>query len=260
MTFEKALTCSAVVLLAAGIVGCGDEQGPLADGTANVADRSGSDVSQTTPEISHDAAEIRKLIPQASAMAWPDMQKLVTSPTPPKEADVEEKSLTLLLFTLASASSQRASNSEKAERIENASTARDLPVPADPSTEPPLAESQVPALANDAREEQFQFLSPRIPKPARLAQEVCRGVGQGDNFVPQGPITFLHADRITDCSCEVNGDTAKGTVSFEVPDLYRGKVDYVAERKDDAWRIHEFVMSAYGIHIVRNAEGRWEKK
>ena len=84
-------------------------------------------------------------------------------------------------------------------------------------------------------------------------------VKKGEKVAPQGPVTFLHADRITGCTCEVNGDTAKGTVSFEVPELYRGKVDYAAKRKDGTWQIQEFIMSAYDIHVIRNEEGKWQK-
>lgn len=263
MTFENAWTCTVVLLLVAGILGCGDEQGPIADETTIVTDRPGLDGSQ--PNTSNDAAEIQKLIPEASAMARQDMERLATYPTPPKEADVEEKSLTLMLLTLNPASSQQPASSHGDEPvskpIEKTSTEQALPEPAGPTEEASSAESQLPEPANDNRKEQFQFLTPRIPKPSRIAQEIYRGTRQPDGtIVPQGPVTFLHADRITDCSCEADGDTAKGTVSFEVSQLYQGKVDYVAKRRGGSWQIQEFIMSAYDIHLVRNAEGKWEKK
>ena len=43
-------------------------------------------------------------------------------------------------------------------------------------------------------------------------------------------MTLVHADRIRGVTCEVKGDTATGTVSYEVPKLYRGKFNYVAQR------------------------------
>ena len=46
-----------------------------------------------------DAAEIRKLVPAASAMSKADFEKLAYSETAPKASDVEEKSLTFLLLT-----------------------------------------------------------------------------------------------------------------------------------------------------------------
>jgi hypothetical protein len=230
-----------------------------------VDERPDPELSSPQPNADDVAAEIRKLIPEASAMARQDLERLATYSTAPKEADVEEKSLTLMLFTLNLPAARRPTGSNVDEVVskpsEKASIEQILPEPAGPVEEPPFAESQLPALANDQRKEQFQFLTSRIPKPARIAQEIYRGTRQPDGTIaPQGSVTFLHADRITGCSCKVDGDTATGTVAFEVPELYRGKVDYVAVRKDDSWQIREFIMSAYGIHLVRDAEGKWKKK
>lgn len=264
MTFEKAWMCAVMLFLIIVIAGCGNEPTPIADGTGIVAERSDPDVSAPQPNTSDVAAEIQKLIPEASAMAWEDMKKLIQSPMPPKEADVQEKSLTLILLTLKPPSARLVARSKRDDpvspRIAKSSPEPALPEPAEPTKQAFSAGSQSSDLGNDERKEQFQFLTQRIPKAARLLQEFCRGVGSGENFQPQGPVTFLHADRITDCSCEVNGDTATGTVSFEVPELYRGNVDYVATRVGEVWEIQEFIMSAYHIHLVRNADGKWEKK
>lgn len=46
------------------------------------------------------AAEIRGLIPKASAMAREDFEKLARSTTTPRTSDLENKSLSLMLFTL----------------------------------------------------------------------------------------------------------------------------------------------------------------
>jgi hypothetical protein len=48
-------------------------------------------------------------------------------------------------------------------------------------------------------------------------------------------------------------------VSFTAPGLYSGKVEFVARRKDDAWRIEEFRLFNYGIKTVRGADGKWRK-
>ena len=75
------------------------------------------------------------------------------------------------------------------------------------------------------------------------------------------PATMIHADRITDCTChQVNGDQYAGTVSYEVPNLYRGKFDYVAKRSGGKWQITELSMSAYKIHLVRGEDGKWGAK
>jgi hypothetical protein len=49
-------------------------------------------------------------------------------------------------------------------------------------------------------------------------------------------------------------------VSFEVPGLYQGKVQYAAQRHHGKWLITEFIMPAYGIHLVRADDGLWKEK
>ena len=116
----------------------------------------------------------------------------------------------------------------------------------------------LPLTDDKEAKEQFRYLTKVIPPPADIAREFYRGdLRVGKVTLSKGPVTCIHADRITDCTCKVDGDVAKGTVSFEVPRLYKGKVEYVAKRKDDKWQIEEFIMSAYGIHVVRNARGMW---
>ena len=73
-------------------------------------------------------------------------------------------------------------------------------------------------------------------------------------------MTFVHTDRITDFTCIVHADKAAGTVSFKVTGLYQGKVDYIAQRLGGKWFIVEFIMPAYGIHIVRADNGQWKEK
>ena len=71
---------------------------------------------------------------------------------------------------------------------------------------------------------------------------------------------MIHADRITGCTCEVQGDTATGVVSYKVPKLYQGQIEYVAKRKGDTWEITEFIMPVRKIHVVRSKKGAWELK
>lgn len=94
-------------------------------------------------------------------------------------------------------------------------------------------ESAGNALAAMVKPGRIEFLK-SAPKPGDIAREVYRlGMRIGEFTLLNGPVTFTHADRITDFTCDVEGDVAKGTVSFKVPDLYQDKVDYVAKRKDD---------------------------
>jgi hypothetical protein len=71
---------------------------------------------------------------------------------------------------------------------------------------------------------------------------------------------MIHADRITDCTCTVDGDTATGTVSFMVPKLYQGQVNYVARRREGKWKIEEFIMPLHKIHIAVADNGKWVQK
>ena len=99
-----------------------------------------------------------------------------------------------------------------------------------------------------------------IPKPSELAAEIYRVRRIGSLIIPLGPVTAIHAERITDFTCTVDDDDAQGTVSFKVPDLYQGKVQYVAQRKNGKWQITEFLLPAHGIHIVRGDSGLWSEK
>jgi hypothetical protein len=113
---------------------------------------------------------------------------------------------------------------------------------------------------DEKSKEQFRFLTDRYPKPSTLARELHRERRTGERRILLGPVTFIHADRITDFKCKVNGDTAAGTVSFKVPELYQGQVEYVAQKLGGKWFISEFIMPAYRIHVVRGDDGLWKQK
>ena len=70
----------------------------------------------------------------------------------------------------------------------------------------------------------------------------------------KAPSTFIHADRSTDLEFKIDNDTAQGTFSFLVTDLYKGKIGYRAKLTESDWRITEFLLPAHGIHLVRDAE------
>ena len=63
--------------------------------------------------------------------------------------------------------------------------------------------------------------------------------------------------RITGCTCQSTPTRPAGTVTYEVPKLYRGKFNYVAKRNGSKWQITELSMSAYKIHLVRGEDGKW---
>ena len=111
----------------------------------------------------------------------------------------------------------------------------------------------------DEQLEEYKILAERL-KPAELVAEIYRARRIGGIVIPLAPVTAIHAERITDFTCEVDGDTARGIVTYKVPDLYQGRVNYVAQRKGDKWRITEFLMPAHKLHIVRSDDGRWSEQ
>jgi len=107
---------------------------------------------------------------------------------------------------------------------------------------------------------QFQYLTENPPSPSTLSAELYRDRPTGKRRILLEPVTFLHANRITEFTCKVSGSQATGTVSFQAPQLYRGQVEYVAQRVGNKWFISEFILSAYDLHIVRAKDGRWKEK
>jgi hypothetical protein len=76
---------------------------------------------------------------------------------------------------------------------------------------------------------------------------------------PNSQITMIHEDRITEFACEIDGEQASGTVAFLAPELFASRVSYVATKEDDLWRILEFHVPAYEIHLRRKTDGSWEE-
>ncbi len=107
---------------------------------------------------------------------------------------------------------------------------------------------------------EFRYLGDGPPRPSKLAAEISRQVGAGSFSVALGPATIIHADRIKDMTCKVEGEAARGTIKFEAPDLYAGQVDYVARKAGDRWQIVEFHLPARGIRLALDERGVWRRK
>ena len=181
-----------------------------------------------TPTPEKPAEEIRQLIPDATAMTPEDFEKVLAEGESLK-APVGEVSLTRTFLRMR-------------------------PPPAnDPKRKQMDEEFAVTTGSNQLSARQFtaEIYGPYFPHVAITADVA--------NF-PAGPVTFVHADRICDVTCDVKGDTATGIVSYEVPKLYRGKFHYVASRKGGAWQITELSMPAWGIRLVRGEKGTWVQK
>lgn len=108
--------------------------------------------------------------------------------------------------------------------------------------------------------EQFRYLNDGPPRPIKIAQEMYRPVGAGNVVLFVPPVTMIQSERITRCEAKLEGKTARGSFDFRVPDLYEGSADFVAKKKDDdGWQMVEFQMKTIGIHVARDAEGKWRR-
>ena len=168
------------------------------------------------------AAEIIRLIPAATAMTQAQFDTLFATKSHPALYDPQETSLTLRILELRPAADVSQEARDEFELMAD-----------DPAT---LAAVQI----RDA-------ISP-VP---------VRRVRNPWNYVAPGPRTMVRAERITGHTCELSGDAATGTVSYEVPDLYRGKFNFVAKRIDGHWQITELAMPARKIDLIRREGGGW---
>ena len=113
-------------------------------------------------------------------------------------------------------------------------------------------------LASDKEKKQadFQPLMEGEFGPVSIANEVGRVRRRDRRLIPYEPMTCIHLDRITDCTCKIDGDTATGTVSFKVPGLYEGRSQFYAERLDGDWFICKFSMPSLDVDIGREYRER----
>ena len=125
-----------------------------------------------------NTAEIKKLVPEATAMTWNDYMMVFGLPRDPTLAQLEKPSLTFLLVDM----------------------------------HPPTKNVK-------EAEEEFELISSdEVAYPvAAIHDEVKRRVGKGPAAAGPQHFTMIQIDRITDITCQANGDVAKGTVSYEVP-------------------------------------------
>lgn len=106
----------------------------------------------------------------------------------------------------------------------------------------------------------FSFFENRPPHPRRFAEEIGRGNWLLGGFIAAQPVTAIHADRIQGMTCVVAGDRATGEVSFESPDLFKGRFEYVATRVNGKWKIAELAIPSRNVGIVRGDDGLWTRR
>lgn len=152
-------------------------------------------------------AKLRELIPDASGMKEEDFLLITTSRAGPRVELVQDKSLTLLFFTLGT-------------------------------------------MPDDEKASEFCY-SPGFGV-STLVEEARR-----NSPMP----TFLNEDRIEKVDFVQKDDVIRGTIKFSAPGLYRGKANFVANKRAEDWQIIEFSFPKHGIHIVRSdSEKLWGLK
>lgn len=111
--------------------------------------------------------------------------------------------------------------------------------------------SQAPEATREQAADEFRYLTELKPKPADIVRAASL-------HQERGYATFLQPEYIKNVTVNVTQNSANGIVTFEAPDLFAGKVHYVARKKNGKWRIEEFHMPAYAARIHRDDQGVWQ--
>lgn len=96
--------------------------------------------------------------------------------------------------------------------------------------------------------------------PARDRTLIVRDVKPAEMFAPFtetlgfGYASLIRVEDVTDLTCAVDGDTAKGVVAFE-SDLMHGEVKYRAVRDGDGWKFAEFELPGWGMTCAVRPDG-----
>lgn len=97
---------------------------------------------------------------------------------------------------------------------------------------------------------EVKFLSDGYPKTSKIAEAMV--VSRRKGYV-----SVIQPDYIDDLTCEVDGTTARGHVTFTIKECFRATVQYVAVKKDGAWRISEFSLPVHETKTVLGDNGKW---
>jgi hypothetical protein len=100
----------------------------------------------------------------------------------------------------------------------------------------------------------FRFLTSGMPKPTELHEAMS-------SSQPHGYVSMIQPEYIksttVDLDVELKG--LRGSVEFESPNLYAGKVNFVIQFVAGHFRVVQFTLPNYGIAIVRDEEGSWRR-
>ena len=114
--------------------------------------------------------------------------------------------------------------------------------------------SQRPAAVNqdNSNDLSFRMLSQRVPKPTALhkAMSLSR---------PHGYVSVIQPEYIkhTQLSIDAESKGMRGSVEFESPNLYAGKVDFLMKFELGRMQIVKFSLPHSGITIARDDQNIW---
>ncbi|NQU20273.1 MAG: hypothetical protein HQ567_03250 [Candidatus Nealsonbacteria bacterium] len=105
-------------------------------------------------------------------------------------------------------------------------------------------------VADKKRQAEFQNVG-TMPRPSKLTE----ALNKSSKF---GYGTAIQPEFITHLTCDVDGDTAKGIVSFTADKVYRGNVHYAAKRSNGKWQIVQFSLPAWDVRTSLGKDGNWK--
>ncbi len=80
-----------------------------------------------------------------------------------------------------------------------------------------------------------------------------------ERSLSKGYVTFIQADCITGFTCIVqHDDTAAGGATYKINGLFSGKLEYLARKSANGWRIEAFHIPGCNWIVQLNAEGLWK--
>jgi hypothetical protein len=70
-------------------------------------------------------------------------------------------------------------------------------------------------------------------------------------------VSIVNEKTVKSVTWEEQGTAAHGTVSFEVPDVVKAKLEFRAENRNDGWHVMEFSCPSISFRTTLGADGRW---
>jgi hypothetical protein len=103
--------------------------------------------------------------------------------------------------------------------------------------------------------EGFRLLTERMPKPLELHDAMSPSR-------EHGYVSVIQPEYIKSTTLDVDAESKllRGTVQFEAPKLYAGKVNFAARNHLGRTQVVEFTLPNDGLTIARDEQGVWRRK